>query len=111
MAKEYLDYIINDVFKDFEGITYKAMFGGYGIYKNQVIFAIIVDGELFFKVGSKNRADFKLYDTHPFIYERKGKKIAMSYWTLPEEIMNDKETLQVWIDRAVEVSLESKKVG
>lgn len=87
------------------------MFGGYGIYKNQVIFAIIVDSELFFKVGPQNRADFKLYDSHPFIYERKGKKIAMSYWTLPEEIMNDEERLQVWIDRAVEVSLESKKVG
>lgn len=35
------------------------MFGGWAVYKNRVIFAIIVNGELYFKIEENNCAEFE----------------------------------------------------
>ena len=41
---------MEDLVGGIAGVSSKPMFGGYGIYKDGVIFAIIADGALFFKV-------------------------------------------------------------
>ena len=86
------------------------MFGGHGIYKDGIIFAIIAYDELFFKVGDLNRADYESRESHPFIYEGgKHKQTNMGYWSVPEEIMNDQELVSEWVDKAVQVSKDKKK--
>jgi len=82
------------------------MFGGWGIYKRGKIFAIVADGELYFKVGDSNRAEYETHGSHPFIYESKGKPMTMSYWLLPEEIMESREDLAEWIERSLAVHNE-----
>ncbi len=42
------DYVVHDVLGHIDGISARAMFGGHGIYKDGVIFAIIAYDELFF---------------------------------------------------------------
>ena len=96
--KEFHDYIVYDAFKDIPGITSRPMFSGWGIYKDGKIFSLIIGGELYFKVSDKNRSEFEKSDSHPFVYPRKGKSITMSYWTLPDEILENKEILLVWIN-------------
>lgn len=103
---EFHDHIVYDILGAISGITSKAMFGGYGIYKNGKIFAIIIDGELYFKVGENTVADFKKLGSRQFTYKKKdGKKYKMSYWLLPEEIMEDKEKLELWVDSACRVGV------
>jgi len=107
---EFLTYVLEDVLGHVPGITSRAMFGGYGIYKEGLIFSIIAYDQLYFKVGDKNIDDFKEVESHPFVYERDNhKKTTMSYWLVPEEVMNDKDKIKQWVEKAVEVSKESKK--
>lgn len=104
------EYVMSDVFGDMPDIISRAMFGGWGIYKNGKIFAIITDGELYFKVGDSNRADYEKRGSKAFVYTMpNGKKTTMSYWLLPEEIMEDREQLESWIEKAAKV--EGKKKG
>jgi len=104
------EYVMNDVFGDMPGIVSRAMFGGWGIYKNGKIFAIITDGELYFKVGDSNRADYEKRGSKPFVYAMpNGKKTTMSYWLLPEEIMEDREQLEIWIEKAVRANTKDRK--
>lgn len=104
------EYVMADLFKDISGITSRSMFGGYGYYKDGLIFAIIADGELYFKVDDGNRADYEQAGSHPFVYEMGNhKSTTMSYWLLPEDVMEDKDKLRQWIDKAVEASIRSKK--
>ena len=105
------DFVMQDVFGDFPGITSRAMFSGWGIYKNGKIFAIIVDGELYFKVGDSNRAEFEEHGSRPFVYESRGKKVTMSYWLLPEEIMENRDELAEWVEKALATHSEKKKKG
>ncbi len=64
--QSFHDYVVQDLLEKESGITSRAMFGGWGIYKNGLIFAINSDGELYFKVGDSNRADFEKVGSHPY---------------------------------------------
>ncbi len=109
MRSEFLTYILEDVMREVKGVTAKAMFGGYGLYKNGIVFGIIADDELYFKVDDKNRPQFEKLRATPFTYEaKKGKQIVMSYWKVPADILEDSAALPKWIDASVEASKRSK---
>lgn len=110
MAKnEYCNYIL-DLLSPFGNITARAMFGGYGIYKDKIIFAIIADDTLYFKVDDSNRPDYENKHSEPFSYEAKDKKnIVMSYWTVPLDVFEDNELLYRWADTAYNISRNNRK--
>ena len=43
--ESFHEYVIGDVLGHISGITSRKMFGGYGIYLDGVIFAIITDDD------------------------------------------------------------------
>ncbi len=82
-------------------IRSRPMFGGVGIYAEELMFAIIDDDKLFFKVNDTNRQD----------YIDKGMDrwaIANTYYEVPADILDDPAELGVWIDKCLRVA-ESKK--
>ena len=100
------EYIMNEVFHGIDGITYRPMFGEFGIYRYGVFFALISDSELYFKVGENNKADYNKTNSKPFVYTgHKGKDVTLSYWLLPEEILENKDELIRWIDKALEAAV------
>ena len=105
----FLEYVLKDVLEHIRNITYKHMFGGYGIYKNGIIFAIIAWDQLYFKVDERTVDAYKKLGSEHFTYERGGKTASLHYWTVPEEIMSDKEKIKEWVEEAVGVSRKSKK--
>lgn len=86
-------------------IKARAMFGGYGIYYDEVIFASIVENKLYFRVDEKNRKDFEAYKSEPFVYDGGKKPVEMPYLTLPEEIFSNPKLLKKYIQNAYEASL------
>lgn len=110
MKSSFADYVVGDLLADVEGVRARAMFGGHGVYKDDLMFAIIVEDELYFKVGAGNRKDFESVGSEPFVYRAKGnKRVAMSYWKLPSDVMDDREALLVWTEKAVRVARAAAK--
>ena len=104
------NFVMSDVFKNTSGVTSRAMFGGWGIYQNGVMFALIADGELYFKVGETNKSDFEKEGSHPFVYSQGNhKSTTMSYWVLPERVMEDEEELAIWVKKSVSIARKAKK--
>jgi len=68
-----------DMLHKFGRVEAKTMFGGHGIYRGGIIFAIVVDGALYIKVDDKNRALFEKNGLHQFSYIRKGRECFMSW--------------------------------
>ena len=56
--KDYLEYVM-DFFTDFDGVSSRAMFGGYGIFHYDKMFALIAGSRLYFKVGDSNIGSFE----------------------------------------------------
>ena len=106
----YADYVVHDVFSRLEGVTARAMFGGYGLYLNGAIFGIIADEVLYFKVDERSRGDYEAAASKPFSYEAKGGKwVAMSYWEVPSEILEDPDRVAEWARRSAKIFKKSKK--
>lgn len=95
--KEFVDYVVHDLMAEIPGVTARAMFGGYGLYKNGVIFAIIIDGELYMKVDDALQKKYEAAGSRPFTYDRDGKPCSMRYWILPADVMADRELLAQWV--------------
>lgn len=108
MKHQYAQYVL-DMFKPHGPMTAKALFGGYAFYCGGVIFAIIVEDQLYFKVDELTRADFESHDAQQFVYQGKSKTVAMPYMILPESILENRDELPVWIAKACEVSVRSGK--
>lgn len=103
----YCEYII-DLLSPYGEIKVKPMFGGYGVYKDGIIVAIIADDELYFKVDHTNQQQYENYNSEAFSYKNKNKIVKMSYWKLPLEIIENEEELSVWLDQSYNISLKNK---
>lgn len=105
---ELLDYVI-DAMTPLGHARGRAMFGGWGIYLDGLIAGIIAWDTLYLKVDERNRADYEAAGSQPFRYEGKGKPIAMSYWEVPAEILEDPERLREWVAQAHAASGRARK--
>ncbi len=100
--ESFKDYIVQDVLCDLENITAKSMFGGFGIYRNGKIFAIIMTDEKFYLKGETESSQ-KFYESNGGVqaeYESRNKIMKMKYWSVPEEILENREEIQNWLQRA-----------
>ena len=96
----FVDYVVQDLLAGLRGIQARAMFGGWGVYKDGSIFAIIVDDQLYFKVDDTNQSQYKKRGSKPFTYESRGKSIAMSYWEVPADVIDDREEIVRWAEES-----------
>ncbi len=103
---ELLEHVL-DLLIDFGPITARAMFGGYGIYKESRMFAIVIDDTLFFKTDGQTRTDFESRGLQPFTYKKKGKKISLTYYQAPEEALEDAAVMRHWAERASAAALRA----
>lgn len=109
LGSDFNDYVVKDLLADVEGIFSRAMFGGYGLYKDGIIFGIIADDELYLKVDKSNKDRFESFGSHPFEYDgKKHKKIAMSYWVVPEEVLENRSLVEELVFQSAEINAVKK---
>ncbi|PJZ76961.1 TfoX/Sxy family protein [Leptospira neocaledonica] len=83
-------------------LSYKNMFGGFGVYSGSQIFAMIIKDRLYFRVGQSNQAEYESSGMGPFTYAGKdGKIVRVSYWEVPEEVLEDDEDLVFWFRKSL----------
>lgn len=103
------EYVMHDLFCDAPGVTSRAMFGGWAIYKDGIIFGIVVDGELYFKVDDRNRTKYERLVSRQFVYRKTGgKPVTMPYWLVPAEVMEDKGKLYDYMKESVSINVKRK---
>jgi DNA transformation protein len=103
----FKDYVV-DQLSSFGGVGARAMFGGFGLYKAGVMFGLIANDELYFKVDETNRAEYETRKSQPFVYEGKNKPISMSYWRVPGEILENPDDLKDWAMKAYDIALKKQ---
>ena len=90
------------------GVRDRAMFGGVGLYADDLFFGILASDVLYFKVDDSNRQDYELAGARPF-KPYADRAMTMPYYAVPIEIMEDATTLVKWAKRAVGVATASKQ--
>ncbi len=104
MKSEFADYIVENL-SDLDGDIYsKRMFGGFGIYHNDKMFALVFNSELFLKTEKSSVSKFTDLGLKPFTYQRQGKEVALSYYQAPVSALDDSETLIEWAKLSIAIA-------
>ena len=106
VTDEYREFILGQL-EPFGFIRTKNMFGGVGVYCEEVFFAIIADDTLYFKVDDSNRGDFESAGMDPF-KPFEDKAYTMGYYEVPIDVLEDPELLIQWVDKSVNVARKKR---
>jgi len=87
----------------------RPMFGGHGLYLDDVFFGLIAYDTLYLKTDKENRSDFIKAKSKPFSFES-GRKdlVTTSYWQCPDAVLTDARKLQHWVGRALDAARHAK---
>ena len=105
----FLEYVLYDVFGESEAVTARAMMGGFTLYKEGKVFAIVEDEKVYLKGDTKTEAWYLEHKAKKFWYMREGKKQYMNYFLVPEDILENREEFATWVDVALSVATLPKK--
>lgn len=100
-ASEGFVELLKDALSGLGPVSVRRMFGGAGVYAGGVMFALISDDTLYLKADAQSQPAFEAEGLEPFVYQSRGRTIALSYWRAPERLLDDPDEMLAWARRAL----------
>src|SRR5215470_2718850 len=86
-------------------VTMRRMFGKTGVFCDGLMFGMVTNDTLYFRVDDQNREAFKEAESVPPLnYEKKGLTIDLSFWRAPERLLDEPDELLIWARAALEAA-------
>ena len=104
---QYLAYILEQLAR-LGALRSNRMFGGVGLYNNELFFGLIDDDTLFFKTDESNVAPYRERKMPRFMPFPDRPEAALGYHQVPADVIEDAEVLVDWARAAVAVALRSQ---
>jgi DNA transformation protein len=90
-------------------VRVRRMFGGHGIYVDDLFIAIVAGETLYLKVDAETAPRFEAAGCAPFTYTAKGnKRVSLSYRAVPAEAMDSPELMRPWAALAMDAALRAR---
>jgi DNA transformation protein len=102
---------VEELYAPMGGVTVRAMFGGLGVFKDAVMFALAVDDVLYLRADSASGVAFAKEKSPQFIYKgMTGREVAMPYWRLPDRLLDDPDDFLAWSETAFAAAMNAATV-
>ncbi len=89
-------------------VRVKRMFGGWGLYADDLFVAIIAFERLYLKAGPDAREAYAAAGCEPFVYSSDGKSVALGYWSAPADAMDSPALMLPWARLALQAALAAR---
>lgn len=86
----------------------RRMFGGWGLYADDVFIALIASDRLYLKADAESKPVFQAAGSEPFVYSAKTGAVAMSYWSAPPDALDSPALMLPWARGALRAALRAK---
>lgn len=103
VSADYLQYVL-DQLQALGGVSSRRMFGGAGLYCDELFFGLISDDTLYLRVDDSNRGDFTTRGAGPFRPYADRPELSMSYFEAPADVLDDARQLAEWARRSIAVA-------
>jgi DNA transformation protein and related proteins len=87
----------------------RRMFGGHGLYVDDVFVALVAFERLYLKVDADSAPHFAAAGCEPFVYDAKGRSMTMSYHSAPPEAMESPALMAPWARLALQAALRARQ--
>src|SRR3954447_15091140 len=86
-------------------VTMRRMFGKTGVFCDGLMFGMVTDDTLYFRVDDHNREAFQEAAAFPPLnYAKKGRTIDLAFWRAPERLWDEPDELVSWGRTALEAA-------
>jgi DNA transformation protein len=109
MESEFVEYALRQL-QVLGPVVARRMFGAYGLYCDERIFAVIDNDALYFKVDALSRLEFVAAGMGPFA-PLAGKKTGGAYYELPLDVLESREKLAQWGKKALAAAAGAEEKG
>jgi DNA transformation protein len=92
----------------FGPVILRGMFGGHGVYYEGLMFGLVADDALWLKADAQTRATYEAAGCVPFVYDRKGKGVALSYYRAPTGMLRNPGMVMHWCALAFEAAQRAR---
>jgi DNA transformation protein len=83
-------------------LTMRRMFGKTGVFCNGLMFGMVTEDTLYVRVDDHNREAFReAASAPPLNYEKNGRIIDLSFWRVPERLLDEPDELVTWARSAL----------
>jgi DNA transformation protein len=106
MSSDFVDYALRQL-QVLGPVVARRMFGGYGLYCDERIFAVIDNDALYFKVDELSRPDYVAAGMGPFA--PLPQKKMDGYYELPLDVLASRAQLEQWGRKALAVAEAAAK--
>ena len=102
----YVTYVI-ELMQPIGPVQAKRMFGGHGIFLEDLMFGLVTDNILYLKADNESENEFISQGLEAFSYQKQGKTQTLSYYQAPEESLEDSDEMYVWANKAYGAALRA----
>jgi DNA transformation protein len=99
----FLEYL-HELLDPLGHVSTRRMFGGHGVYVDDLFIAIVIDGRLYLKVDAETQPRFEEAECEPFVYASKDAPVTLSYWSAPESAMDSADEMALWAKLAIDAA-------
>jgi DNA transformation protein len=108
VSRDYLDYVLEQL-AALRRVRPRRMFGGVGLYSDDIFFAIISEDTVYLRVDDSSRADFVARGMAAFRPYADRPEVSMTYFAVPADVLEDAGSFVEWSRRAVTAALTAAK--
>ena len=94
-SNEFVELVLENL-RAFGPVATRRMFGGWGLYRDGVFFALIAEDTLYFKSDDESHDQFVRASPGPFTFVKKGERIVTRYYAVPEDAFEDAQVMAKW---------------
>jgi DNA transformation protein len=104
---EFVEHVL-ELLAPSGSVSARRMFGGFGIYRDGLMFGLVASEVLYLKADTQNRGEYEAAGSEPFSYTARRKQVILSYWRAPEEALESRAAMQEWARSAYAAALRAK---
>ncbi len=104
---EFVQYCV-DLLGGEQRVHARRMFGGHGLYLDDLFVALIAGEQLYLKVDAQTKERFEAAGCAPFVYQGAAKPVTLGYFSAPVEAIESHVAMQPWARLALEAAWRAR---
>ncbi len=96
-----LEDLLEELLAPLSGVTIRRMFGGRGVFRDGLMFALLSSrGVFYLKADEETAPAFVAEGCEQWMPEMTGRTMAMPYWRAPERLFDEPDEFADWAKAA-----------
>lgn len=104
---EFVDHCL-ELLAPMGAVRAKRLFGGFGLYVDELFIAIIAGERLYLKADAETQPRFEAAGCAPFTYLAQGQVKVMGYFSAPDDAIESPAWMRPWARLALDAALRAR---